>query len=386
MKVAFCFIFMLLLSWSAHLQASTSIGTGSFDGVLIDKTALFLQKLSEKGRFPKHKTLSLLQLTQEDRQYASLFPCQAHEEAEDYVLRVLERNELGSRLSGLWILSYGSGGDSYISHEPLLPERVRILDVLEDLAYNSSQLILDCTLARGLAQTYMFALYCQLKGIDLEALSALDRRLALSEGDSRPLVISSFIGNYFVGIPCEQLRPGDFCYLRGVKNYLELFPEGNAQGENLLMVRRDDVESFIGFGENFMDGALSKAEIQKGLLDAYFVSLTTLTHRSADEVTNEVLTTPYSSACRLQPQEMLIQECLDKAKSLLAKGYRTSANLWARKGLLILGDEEQLFSSQAAELSVILGKAAGTFMGNFPLEKPSVSITVSVPEMLPEKK
>lgn len=157
-----------------------------------------------------------------------------------------------------------------------------LTNALDEVRNASSPCVIDCTIAGGIAR------YALLESLIPEIKDNVIKRFFINKKQQQILkeqncvvsetrVAEGFLMAMFhhsgVVEGVENIKPGDFVYIKGHPDYIKKHPLGMSRGENLFLVGYNaaGLKMYIGYGDFFKDGPKIAKDIQEYLTQQYLL-------------------------------------------------------------------------------------------------------------------
>jgi len=157
-----------------------------------------------------------------------------------------------------------------------------LTNALDEVRNASSPCVIDCTIAGGIAR------YALLESLIPEIKDNVIKRSFINRKQKQILeeqncvvsetrVAEGFLMAMFhdsgVVEGVENIKPGDFVYIKGHPDYIKKHPLGMSRGENLFLVGYNaaGLKMYIGYGDFFKDGPKIAKDIQEYLTQQYLL-------------------------------------------------------------------------------------------------------------------
>lgn len=157
-----------------------------------------------------------------------------------------------------------------------------LTNALDEVRNASSPCVIDCTIAGGIAR------YALLESLIPEIKDNVIKRCFINRKQKQILeeqncvvsetrVAEGFLMAMFhhsgVVEGVENIKPGDFVYIKGHPDYIKKHPLGMSRGENLFLVGYNaaGLKMYIGYGDFFKDGPKIAKDIQEYLTQQYLL-------------------------------------------------------------------------------------------------------------------
>ncbi len=185
------------------------------------------------------------------------------------------------------MLSYRIPGNLWQSLHPNEDHLIPVFDcsltnALDEVRNASSPCVIDCTIAGGVARYALLeSLIPEIKDNAIKR-SFINRKQKQILEEQNCVVSETRVAEGFLmamfhhsglveGV--ENIKPGDFVYIKGHPDYVEKHPLGMSRGENLFLVGYNaaGLKMYIGYGDFFKDGPKTAQDIQRNLTQQYLV-------------------------------------------------------------------------------------------------------------------
>ena len=202
------------------------------------------------------------------------------------------------------MLSYRIPGNLWQSLHPKEDHLIPVFDcsltnALEEVRNASSPCVIDCTIAEGIAR------YALLESLIPEIKDNVIKRFFINKKQQQILeeqnsvvsetrVAEGFLMAMFhdsgVVEGVENIKPGDFVYIKGHPDYIKKHPLGMSRGENLFLVGYNaaGLKMYIGYGDFFKDGPKIAKDIQEYLTQQYLLGQNSENFKEAYEKIRKV--------------------------------------------------------------------------------------------------
>ncbi len=202
------------------------------------------------------------------------------------IYQSMNRN-VGNRDCCLPRSSYRIPGNLWQSLHPNEDHLIPVFDcsltnALDEVRNASSPCVIDCTIAGGIAR------YALLESLIPEIKDNVIKRFFINKKQQQILkeqncvvsetrVAEGFLMAMFhdsgVVEGVENIKPGDFVYIKGHPDYIKKHPLGMSRGENLFLVGYNaaGLKMYIGYGDFFKDGPKIAKDIQEYLTQQYLL-------------------------------------------------------------------------------------------------------------------